>query len=396
MAITVRELIETQKNQFNLKILAGEKGIDYTCTWVNMVEDTTVVDFFWGNELAVTSGYLMRTEEEMLENVRTYIEKNCVGILINIGPYIRQVPQSVIDYCEEEEFPLLVMPWDKSMVEFVKESCSQITRSIINEEQLGNCVMHMVRFPEDNGENMELLQNYFHESDGFHFFAMNIIVEEVQNKKRLEQRIQLRMRTSMQHFEIPYLIFRERYYWIMVLNTGDYEVARKVADTIRTNILNRFTGSLMFTGIGEAVYKINRFNFAFQSASAARRRGTLKKEAVTDFKHMGFLKLLYTVSDDEILRNYYFEILEPLLEYEKKTKKEEVYTETLFRYLLEDGSLQRVAKSMYVHENTIYYRMNKIRDILNNPLASSEDRQPVLMAYYCGVILKIVPDYETL
>lgn len=395
MAITVRELIESQKNQFSLKILAGEKGIDFTCTWVNMVEDITVVDFFWGNELVVTSGYLMRTEEELLDTVHSYIEKNCVGALINIGPYIRSVPQSVIDFCEQESFPLLEMPWDKSMIEFVKESCSQIVRSEIDEERLGNCVMHMIRFPEDNGENMEILQNYFHEADGFHFLAMNIFVEEVQNKKRLDQRIQLRMRTSMQRFDIPFLIFKDRWYWVMVLNTGDAELARQVSDTIRMNILNRFTGSHMFTGVGEPVYKINRFNFAFQSASAARRQGTLKKEAVTIFKNMGFLKLLYTVSDDEILKNYYYECLGPLLEYEKKTKKEGVFTETLFRYLLEDGSLQRVAKAMYVHENTIYYRMNKIRDILDNPLSTSEDRQPVLMAYYCGVILKKIPDFES-
>ena len=80
--------------------------------------------------------------------------------------------------------------------------------------------------------------------------------------------------------------------------------------------------------------------------------------------------------------------------YEIKYKKGGIYTETLFRYLLADCSLKTVSEAMFTHENTVYYRMNKIRQILNNTLATPSSRQPYLMAYYCGVILGLVEEFD--
>ncbi len=102
--------------------------------------------------------------------------------------------------------------------------------------------------------------------------------------------------------------------------------------------------------------------------------------------------MLYSIPDDAILEEYYQQRLQPLLEYDKAHSG--VYVETLFRYLLHDGSLTAVAEKMYTHRNTVNYRMGKIRELMGMELSTQSERFPLLLAFHIGVILGRIEDYE--
>ncbi len=392
MSVTVRDLIKNKEKYFQLKLLAGADNLDYVCSWVHMMEDSRIAEFFWGNEMVVTSGYSLKDEEQFLRDLKMLSDKCCAGVIINTSPYIAEVPERIISYCEEDGLPLLTMPWEMSITEFVRECCTQIARSMWDEEQLANAVMEMVRFPEKSGENREKLLEYFEEENGFVFLAVDVAFDKM-DRRRLDHRNILRIHTALRDYNFSYLTFRQEHRAFVLLNIKNQKIAGEVAEKIYEMIHLRVPNSKIYIGIGESIAEIEKMNFGFQSAQAARKQAAMRQEKIISFQNMGFLKLFYTVSDNSVLYQYYEEVMGPLLQYEKKAKKEGVYVETLFRYLLTDCSLQKVAKAMYIHENTIYYRMNRIRDILNNNLASLEQRQPFLMAYYCGIILKIIPEY---
>lgn len=392
MSVTIRELIKNKEKYFQLKLLAGERYLDYVCSWVHMMEDSRIAEFFWGNEMVVTSGYSLKNEEQFLADLKMLNDKRCAGVIINTSPYIATVSERIIRFCEEEGLPLLTMPWEMSITEFVRECCTQIARSMWDEEQLADAVMEMVHFPEKSGENREKLLEYFEEEQGFVFLSVEVDLKKV-DRKRLEHRNMLRIHTALRDYNFFYLSFRQEHHVLVLLNIRDQKIAEEVAKKIYEMIYSRFPDSKIHIGIGESISEIEKLNFGFQSAQAARRQAAMRRENINAFTKMGFLKLFYSVSDDSVLYQYYQEVMAPLLEYEKKTKKEGIYVETLFRYLLTDCSLSKVAKAMYIHENTIYYRMNRIRGILDNKLATLEQRQPFLIAYYCGTILKIIPEY---
>jgi len=50
------------------------------------------------------------------------------------------------------------------------------------------------------------------------------------------------------------------------------------------------------------------------------------------------------------------------------------YVETLECYLNNGGSVKAVAEEMFIHRNTILYRMANIKNLLNCSLESAEDR----------------------
>ena len=71
-------------------------------------------------------------------------------------------------------------------------------------------------------------------------------------------------------------------------------------------------------------------------------------------------------------------MLKPLIDYDEQNQSELV--DVLKCYLDHDGSVNRTAEELFVHRNTINYKLNKIKDILNIDLASLETRMELMLA----------------
>lgn len=391
MALTVRELISQTQEKYQLKLLTGEDSLDFVVTWVHMTEDTSVAEFFWGNEIVVTSGYAAKNEAGLLRFIDVLLERRSAGIVINVGQYINEVPPAVIAYCQEKQLPLLTMPWDMFITEFVRECCSLINKSSRDEEDLSKAVIHAIVSPQEANSYRSQLEEFFQEEKGFQMIAIRI---EFTGPSRsiLDQRSILRLHTALGHFDFPYLIFRYERRFIILLNQTDRSVADAAAQRILETIHEIFARLPIQIGIGEPVNSFDQLVNGFHSAVSASRRAALQKLDVVRFQDMGFYKLLYSIPDDSLLLSYYHEVMDPLLEHDHQYGS--VYTETLFRYLLTDGSLQAVASAMYTHRNTVNYRMGKIRELLGQPLETQSERLPYLLAYHIAVVLRLSEDYE--
>ncbi|MCD7821867.1 MAG: PucR family transcriptional regulator ligand-binding domain-containing protein [Clostridiales bacterium] len=391
MALTIRELIEQTRSKYRLKLLAGADSLDFVVTWVHMTEDTSVTEFFWGNEMVVTSGYTAQSEEKLLHFIDVLEEKRCAGVVINVGKYINEVPSRVLDLCEERHLPLLTMPWEMSITEFVRECCSLIDKSSQNEEALADAVVSTILSPMGAGRQKERLTDYFHVEQGFTMLALWAELP-APLRNVLDQRSTLRLHTALRPFDFSYLIFRYQKRFLILLNQRDrqvsVQVSRRILDTIHQNLPDLSVQ----IGVGEPVDALEQLADTFHAAVSAQRRASLQGLEIVQFQDMGFYKLLYSVPDDSLLESYYHEMMDPLLDHDRQTGS--VYTETLFRYLLTDGSLQAVAAAMYTHRNTVGYRMGKIRELLGQDLDSQQQRMPYLLAYHVGVILKLCEDYE--
>ena len=385
MAISVRELITNNEKSFQLRLIAGAGALDYKCTWVHMIEDSNVSSFFWGNELVVTSGLLMPEDDVFIENLRALIKKDCAGVVVNIGPYISEISRPVIEFCDENNLPLLTMPWNRSMTEFTRACCTQIIRANLDDEKLAESILQVILSPHEHPQEIESIRDSFDESSGFTFISMGINLHEEHNKYNQEN--MLLMGTALRGYNFQYLVFRHERFFLAFLNQTDPAIAMDAAERMYKAVKGAFPDSVVHIGVGDPVTDIFKLDYAFQSAKAARRNSTLRNESISLFSSIGMFRLFYTVSDTSILESYYNDVLGPL-------KGSASLTETLFRYILADGSIKEVAAKMYVHENTILYRMNKIRTMTGCSLQTVPERQPYLMAYYCGLILGNIAELE--
>lgn len=392
MALTLKEMIDLTRKQYRLHLLAGRQHLDHVVTWVHMLEFTSVTEFFWGNELVVTSGYALQKEEDMFRLIDTLESCRCTGLVINTGKYIQKVSDAVISYCEQKELPLLIMPWEMYITEFVRDCCSLINQSSRDEELMAQTVLQVIQSPQLADANREKLEDYFHEENGFRMVAL-WTERSRQEGIVSDQRRVLRLHTALRTFQFPYLVFRHEKRFVIVLNEKSREAAEKAVRRIMRAIQSVFAGLPVHIGISEPVDTYKHLTDCFHGAISASRRAELQKQSVVWFQDMGFYKLLYSVPDDALLLGYYHEVMDPLLEHDRLNHS--LYAETLFRYLLYDGSLQEVAARMFTHRNTVNYRMGKIRELLGCSLNSQKERMPYLIAYHIGVILKLIEDLET-
>ena len=101
----------------NFKVIAGKGGMDRPVRWVQMVENAEIAAFLDGDEVIITTGIAISEKGDLLELIKVAYKNNASGIIINIGPFIKEISKEVIDFCNKHNFPLLQAPWEVQMAQ---------------------------------------------------------------------------------------------------------------------------------------------------------------------------------------------------------------------------------------------------------------------------------------
>ena len=87
---------------------------------------------------------------------------------------------------------------------------------------------------------------------------------------------------------------------------------------------------------------------------------------------MGIFKLLMSIEDEEITHEYYEHTIQAIKDYDKKNNSD--LTDVLRSYLKNNGSVKETADELFIHRNTVNYKINKIEELLNMDLSSLDSR----------------------
>jgi len=101
------------------------------------------------------------------------------------------------------------------------------------------------------------------------------------------------------------------------------------------------------------------------------------KEAVYSYEALGIYKLLLEIPLEK-LQAYCREIIGTLEEHDQRYKMDLV--NSLFVYFEENGNAVKTAHRLFVHRNTLDYRLKKIEDVSGKKLANSYDRLMLQLA----------------
>ncbi|HHU69428.1 MAG TPA: PucR family transcriptional regulator, partial [Thermoanaerobacterales bacterium] len=118
-------------------------------------------------------------------------------------------------------------------------------------------------------------------------------------------------------------------------------------------------------GIGryyDNITKIQKSYNEAQNALIVSKKLLNGENTVLHFDDLGIYKLLTKLEDKEDLEIFYKETLYPLSKYDEENRTDLV--RTLQEYFVCGENLTVTAKKLYVHVNTLKYRMNRIKEIL--------------------------------
>lgn len=385
MAITLAKLCRDTERKYNMKLIAGSAGMNNTVRWVHMVEDMEVPSFLHGNELIFTTGIGHISNDRLLEFVGNLKKYNAVGIVLNLGPYIREAPEEVVSFCEREGFPLFVLPWDIYIIDITYDFCRRIIENEKSETSAIEAFRSIIAYP---GE----IKNYMATLDRLGFSIMNryrvMLISFFQRDKNLTE--QLERNNKMKLWSMT---ARSRYPSVMFLMNGQLVVIRQndaegaegqIAENIEKSLAALDVEYVM--GISGTERGYNTIAALYDEAEAAYKTALFSGEKIMHYSDIGINKLLFGVKNKDILKKFVSEHIGAICTYDKKNGTD--YGKILRQYLESDSSVKTVADANNVHRNTVNGRIKQIKEIFSLEL-TNEQKINIMLAFH----IKDIIDY---
>jgi len=174
-------------------------------------------------------------------------------------------------------------------------------------------------------------------------------------------------------FLLPEMIYKNR----NQLEHG--EIMQEVIETCRLRLPD-----LNFSvGLGNWFTNLDAAKISFDQARLVLKFIDFidEKNKVYCYEELGVYKLLFEL-DESILVGYFEETLGQLTEYDNKHGAELV--PTLLIYLQENSNAIQAAKKLFIHKNTLIYRIKKIEKITGKQLDKMHDRITLQMGLIIG------------
>lgn len=379
MGFTIEDMNLMSKDRYQMEFIAGNKGWSNSISWVLMLEDPAIIHTFAGKELAVTTGLGFPTTEKLMQLLEMLVENHASGLIINIGEYILEVPQEVLDYCNENDFPLLTVPWEVYLVEMIKDLSIRIFLQGTTDEEITRALIHAIEEPENPELYRKELLPFFDVDGQFQvvlFHTEGLAEMDTVERKKLSYRLQIYLENITHNGSFFYYDSN----FVLVMNDVSEKDFEEIVAGMIQRTKRRMPDTQIYVGAGSRVHDIMNLSTGYKRAKAAVAMAKKTKEDLIRFDEMGMYRLLYSVTDVELLHEMSDEILKPILEYDEKHNGN--YAETLEWYLKYNGSIQAVAEAMFTHRNTVIYRISNIKKLLDCDLETTEERFRYQMAYY--------------
>lgn len=213
--------------------------------------------------------------------------------------------------------------------------------------------------------------------DTFYFYEI---------KERVLQLIRSYIKNNLKR---EYIIFSYKGSIILLIN---YEKESYLVKEDIKNILNIVDESLKnyYVNIGGGSFVNNALEIAesYQEASYIIDflETTGKKNTIYYYNDLGILRLLWNVNKNE-LRKFSTDYLAKLIDYDKGNSTD--WLDTLGVYLEEGGSIKKASERLFIHPNTMSYRIKRIREILDIDLQDKDVQLNLSAAYkICKYILQ--------
>lgn len=379
MSFTIEDMMLTSEKRYEMKFLAGKNGWANSISWVHLLEDTTIIQNFWGKEVAVTTGLGFPEKEDWMRLARKLNRYHASGLIINVGQYIREIPEELMAYCDENDLPLLTVPWEVRLSDMIKDFSIRVFVQDNTDEQIAAALIAAIETPDNQTAYRKELWQYFDVDGSFQVLLLTcegLDAMDMVERRKLSYRIQVYLEDITHNASFFYYNSD----FVLVANAVPEETLYQLIEGAIKRGEKRMPERKLHVGIGSKCMDISRLSVSYRRAKAAVQMAMTQKKQVVKFDDCGLYRLLYMVEDTGVLQEIETECLAALEEYDRKYNAG--YVETLQSYLKHNGSIQAVAEELYTHRNTVLYRLGNIRKVLGNELKTPEERLPYQMAFY--------------
>lgn len=375
MAITLEKLCEGCKTKYQMELVAGRGGMQNTVRWVHMVEDRQVPDFLNGNELVFTTGIGHISGEERLTSfVRNLKERDASGVVINIGPYISHIPPFVLEYCDQNDFPIFTLPWKVHIIDITYDFCSRIIENEKNEVTLADAFRSVIREKRYISEYNEVFsRSGFTDDQGIRIAAMRFFRNSSNTTERLMRTNSEKLWRIFRRDGSPTALYVDQGTLILIQQQWKEEGFQASLKWLEKSC-SAFDITF-YIGVSNEKAGLLWVPELFQQATAALLHGETEEKQVAEYKDIGLDKLICGAGSS-LLRDYVEHSVGALLRYDEENGTN--LCQLLRCYAENDGSIANVAQQFGVHRNTINYQIGRVKKLFSLTFSETEKAELTL------------------
>ena len=325
MPFTLEQFYQHAKEKYQLTLLTPESLPPREISWIQLLEDINNCSFIRGGELIITTGLNARKEEDLFSLIEQSQACGACGIILNMGMYLTHISDSILTWCTNHHFPLFSMPWEIHIADLMQEYCNEILSEKRSQETRTSALLYSIR-----GKDISRFQSVLPD------FADNYI---------------LCADSELSILHSAAVCYDDTYYYLC---------------TVPAEI-----PSAAHCGISSQISQSNPLSLSVKQAYKAMQVSQIKKINLSYFSDIGLYNAALSIEDMDVLKEAQA-LLAPL--------KEQSLRDTFRLYLEKNGSVQEVAETLYLHRNTVNYRIQKGRSLLN--LDSASRNLEYLFAFY--------------
>ncbi len=366
-----------------LTLISGEAGLDRNIRWIYFADCIQCVkgkqnpaDFIHGEEIVIiTNVSLTEHDDVVLSLIQAMNQKNIAAVVINHG----QISQQVSEYCEQIHLPLFELSENLHLIDLSQIVCRELMQeenTVSSRERLFSEILNM---DEINKEEILAQASYLGVSLSGPFFVVVFHLYSRKDEKDPFPSRQLSVETAALKASVktafrPYvpkhMLVMDQMDNVLALvpwKMLNRELLSSVIDQICKTHTSHFN-RIVRAGIGLPYEYLEDFRISYKEAKDALQIHRLFPDDKTDiyYESLGIYSVIMQIHNGRFMDEYIDSHLGPLIAADQVQEGNLLHT--LEVYLACNANANDAAEKLFLHRNTMHYRINKIRKILNNNL----------------------------
>lgn len=338
----------------------------------------------------VTNLSITDNDELLLDMIDEMDKKSIAALVINEG----QISPSVKVRCNELQLPLFELSVNLHLIDFSQIICrvlveeerhqaskDRILASILYSDSLNiEDIMEQASFLGINLSGRYraavVVWNSYNDLNSEESSADG---ESIERRKRVKKWFS----NTFKAYGLKNAMIHSRADAFVIMFPADF-FSKDLLVSILSNVMNqirRWFNMEVNIGIGTAYEYIAEFKLSYQEAKNAIKISKMVKQDtnIYFYEDMDLYSFIAQVTNGKFLDDYVEHKIGKLLETDRT--QEGNLVETLEAYLDNNCNANATAEKLFIHRNTMRYRLDKIRHILNSDLSNLSDCIELKLAY---------------
>jgi purine catabolism regulator len=159
----------------------------------------------------------------------------------------------------------------------------------------------------------------------------------------------------------------------------DLNTARELARRLREHLRAEFPSNRLLCGLSGPASELTEWPLVYrQAAQAMYLARRLHADSTVTFDSLGIYQLLIQLEEEPAAGHFSDRIVGPLVEYDKRHRSS--LMETIIAYFRHHGNVSQTAEALYIHRNTLSYRLDRIQEMTGQDLDNPDERLALQLA----------------